>query len=228
MDSISCAAAGECAAGGNYTDGSGHGQPFVVSETNGNWGDSDRGARYGDAQDPRGGRRAGVTSISCAVAGECAAGGSYFGGSGPVQAFVVSETNGSWGDATEVPGTAMLNGATMFDLVCHGRRLRRRRLLHRQTRPQTSLRGRRDKRQLEQRARAVEVPRLLCRPERGRAGAPLLQSPMSAAANCSVGTITRVYSKAKYGRVLAQHPNPGKNPRRGAKVALTVSKGRRR
>ena len=31
--SVSCASAGNCSAGGGYTDSSGHGQAFVVSET---------------------------------------------------------------------------------------------------------------------------------------------------------------------------------------------------
>jgi len=35
--SVSCAAAGNCSAGGFYTDGSGHQQAFVAGETNGAW-----------------------------------------------------------------------------------------------------------------------------------------------------------------------------------------------
>ena len=43
------------------------------------------------------------------VGGNCSAGGSYVDSSGNTQAFVVSETNGTWGTAEEVPGTAALN-----------------------------------------------------------------------------------------------------------------------
>src|SRR5438132_1366023 len=50
-----------------------------------------------------------VTQVSCATAGNCAAVGSYTDGSGHKQAFVVDDTNGSWGTATEPPGTATLN-----------------------------------------------------------------------------------------------------------------------
>jgi hypothetical protein len=32
VNAMSCASAGNCAAGGAYTDGSGHGQAFVVSQ----------------------------------------------------------------------------------------------------------------------------------------------------------------------------------------------------
>ena len=35
LSSVSCASAGNCAAGGGYTDRSGHSQAFVVSERNG-------------------------------------------------------------------------------------------------------------------------------------------------------------------------------------------------
>ena len=53
---------------------------------------------------------ASVLSVSCAAAGDCVAGGYYVDGlSYRRQAFVVGETNGSWGKAIEVPGTAALN-----------------------------------------------------------------------------------------------------------------------
>ena len=44
--------------------------------------------------------------MSCASAGNCSAGGYYIDGSGHQQAFVVSEANGTWQPADEVPGTA--------------------------------------------------------------------------------------------------------------------------
>ena len=104
--SVSCAAAGDCAAGGFYKDGSGYDQAFVVSETNGVWGDA---VEVPGTAALNSGGFAGVYSVSCGAAGECAAGGSYTDGSGHLQAFVVSETNGVWGNAVEVPGTAALN-----------------------------------------------------------------------------------------------------------------------
>ena len=42
-------------------------------------------------------------------AGACTAGGYYMEGFFIYQAFVVSETNGRWGKAVEVPSTATLN-----------------------------------------------------------------------------------------------------------------------
>jgi hypothetical protein len=103
---VSCASAGNCAAGGFYTDSSGKGQAFVASEVNGTW--------HAAIEDPgtaalnqRG--DAAVNSVSCASAGNCAAGGFYTDSSGNGQAFVASEVNGTWHAAIEVPGTATLN-----------------------------------------------------------------------------------------------------------------------
>jgi hypothetical protein len=55
------------------------------------------------------GGNAEITSVSCASAGSCGAGGFYTDSSHHQQAFVVSEVNGAWHAAIEVPGTATLN-----------------------------------------------------------------------------------------------------------------------
>lgn len=107
VDAISCAAAGECAAGGYYTQDR-HSQPFVVSETNGTWGNP---IEVPGMAKLNGRDFARVISISCAAAGECVGGGYYIDRRGQQQAFVVSETNGSWRQAIKVPGVAKLNTA---------------------------------------------------------------------------------------------------------------------
>jgi len=104
--SVSCGSAGNCAVGGTYTDGSGHGQAFVVSQKNGTWGKAIRVPGSGTLN-ARG--LAVVTSVSCASAGNCAAGGNYADALGRMQAFVASERNGRWGKAIEVPGSGTLN-----------------------------------------------------------------------------------------------------------------------
>ena len=104
--SVSCASAGKCAAGGSYRDGSGHQQAFVASEKHGTWGTAIEVPRSAALNT---GGIAGVTSVSCASAGNCAAGGSYTGSFIHVQAFVDSQMNGTWGAAIEVPGSASLN-----------------------------------------------------------------------------------------------------------------------
>src|SRR5215831_4981641 len=55
------------------------------------------------------GGEAQVHSVSCGSAGNCAAGGYYIDGHGRKQVFVVSERNGAWRTAIEVPGSGMLN-----------------------------------------------------------------------------------------------------------------------
>src|SRR5215469_3409650 len=104
--SVSCASAGNCAAGGSYLDGSGHFQAFVASVRNGAWRKAIEVPGSG-ALNTRG--QAVVGSVSCVSAGNCAAGGSYRDGSGRIQALVVSERNGTWGKAVEVPGLGALN-----------------------------------------------------------------------------------------------------------------------
>jgi hypothetical protein len=106
--SISCPAAGDCTAGGAFGDRAGHQQAFVVSETNGAWGKAIEVPGSGRLN---AGGAAFVGSVSCALPGNCAAGGSYTDGSKNVQAFVVSETKGAWGKAIEVPGSGRLNVA---------------------------------------------------------------------------------------------------------------------
>jgi hypothetical protein len=102
VNSVSCASAGNCAAGGYYYVGLTY-QAFVDSEVNGRW----RTAIEVPGPPNKSGT-AMVNSVSCGSAGNCAAGGIY-GGDVGLQAFVVSEVNGRWGTAIEVPGTAALN-----------------------------------------------------------------------------------------------------------------------
>jgi hypothetical protein len=104
--SVSCASAGNCSAGGNYTDSSGHRQAFVVSQVNGTWHTAIEVP--GTAALNQGGF-AFISSVSCASAGNCSAGGTYMDGSDHFPAFAVSQVNGTWGTAIEVPGTAALD-----------------------------------------------------------------------------------------------------------------------
>src|SRR5262249_39456384 len=52
---------------------------------------------------------AAITAVSCTSAGNCSAGGDYATSRRHDQAFVVDETDGTWGSAQEVPGMATLN-----------------------------------------------------------------------------------------------------------------------
>jgi hypothetical protein len=104
--SVSCRAAGDCSAGGSFTDRAGTAQPFVVSETNGTWG---KAIEIPGAAALNVGGAGGITSLSCGAVGNCSAGGDYQDRPGHLQAFVASQTHGTWGKAIEVPGTAALN-----------------------------------------------------------------------------------------------------------------------
>jgi hypothetical protein len=105
IGSLSCAAAGDCSAGGSYQDRAGFFQAFVVTETNGTWGKAIEipGTAALNHQD------AGVDSLSCASPGNCSASGIYTQRSLLDEPFVVTETNGTWGKAIEVPRIAALN-----------------------------------------------------------------------------------------------------------------------
>ena len=62
---------------------------------------------------------AGVVSVSCAPGGSCAAGGDYAGRHHHGRVFVVSENNGVWGAAFQVPGLGALSrGARVMSVSC--------------------------------------------------------------------------------------------------------------
>ncbi len=105
IDSVACASAGNCSAGGLYTARSGN-QGFVVSQVRGIWGKAEEVP--GTAALNTGGN-AEIISVSCASAGNCSAGGYYTARSGKEEAFVASQIRGTWGKAEEIPGTAALN-----------------------------------------------------------------------------------------------------------------------
>jgi hypothetical protein len=103
---VSCPAAGTCTAGGSYTDGAKHSQAFIVTEAKGKWGTAREVP--GTAALNKGGS-AGVSSVSCPAAGTCTAGGNYTDAAKHGQAYVITETKGKWGTATEMPGLGGLN-----------------------------------------------------------------------------------------------------------------------
>jgi hypothetical protein len=106
---VSCAAAGNCAAGGYYSDDQRHRQGFVASEKNGVWGKAIEVPGLGSL-----GGSAAVSSVSCGSASNCVAGGDY--GSPNESGFVVSENNGVWGQAIGVPGLQALTTGRYTDV----------------------------------------------------------------------------------------------------------------
>ncbi|HEY1914633.1 MAG TPA: hypothetical protein VGH27_03565 [Streptosporangiaceae bacterium] len=116
LSAVSCPSAGNCSAGGGYTDAADYGQAFVVSEHAGTWQDAQQvpgtTAAAFSTRDPE------IDSISCPSAGNCGASGDV---DSPESAFVVSEQHGRWHQAELVPGLARLNTgsfAGIADVSC--------------------------------------------------------------------------------------------------------------
>src|SRR6185437_4960931 len=110
ITSLSCASPGNCSAGGGPSPsqgGPGDGQAFVVSEKRGVWGTA---MKIPGMTALNSGDSAYVNSVSCSRPGDCTAGGTYVhqfsATSISFDAFVVTETNGRWRTAIEVPGLA--------------------------------------------------------------------------------------------------------------------------
>jgi hypothetical protein len=113
---VSCGAAGNCVAGGDYTTDPGYeGDGFVADERHGRW---------GKATDVPGlkalnqGAGAEVDTVSCASAGNCAAAGTY---AYPYTAgFMASEKNGVWGKATDAGLSGRIAGVNSVSCASPG------------------------------------------------------------------------------------------------------------
>ena len=116
---VSCTRPGDCTVVGNYSDKSGHMQVFAVNEYNGRW---RKAIAIASVAKLNTGGYALPSAVSCTAPGDCTVGGSYkTSGSSNRQAFIVTETNGGWGTAMQVPGLAALssgNGSEVQALSC--------------------------------------------------------------------------------------------------------------
>src|SRR5262245_17968721 len=110
--SVSCASAGNCTAGGWYTDSRGAPQAFIVNRIKGTWQTAIKvPGTFGPNK-----YYSRLDTVSCASAGNCSAGGFYVNSNGN-QAFVVDEVDGVWHRAIEVPGSAALNSGGYAELT---------------------------------------------------------------------------------------------------------------
>jgi hypothetical protein len=117
LRSVSCVSADDCAAGGWYTDGSGHGQGLLLTETSGVWSAAQATAPGDAASDPQGF----VEAVSCPAAGSCSAIGGYADSSGAYQGLVLTQTAGTWsagGKAVLPAGAAADPGVSLDALSC--------------------------------------------------------------------------------------------------------------
>jgi hypothetical protein len=102
LDTVSCTSGGTCVAAGEH-----YPNAAFVTEVKGTW-SAPRIAQGISTITNHG--PSSVTDISCVSTGNCAAVGTYFvNPSYARQAFVVTETRGTWGRAQEIPGFAALN-----------------------------------------------------------------------------------------------------------------------
>lgn len=97
LRSVSCSSAGNCSAVGEYTDGSGHPQGLLLTETAGKWTGVEEATLPPDrATSGALGPNVSVESVSCASPGECSAVGSYVDNAGHKQGLLLSESGGFW------------------------------------------------------------------------------------------------------------------------------------
>ena len=108
IDPLTCPSPNNCTAGGSYDDPSniGRDQPFVVTETDGVWGNAQ--TLPGVTTLATGPSGADLTGVVCRSVGNCSAVGHFFAHVGD-GVFVSTEKNGTWGQAAALPGLAALD-----------------------------------------------------------------------------------------------------------------------
>jgi hypothetical protein len=124
---VSCAAAGQCTAGGyqakSVEEGSSTQEfatPWVVSQRRGTWGSAQRIPGLG-ALSKNG--YAIVTAVACTAPGRCVAAAAYStssynpDGSGPGQAFVASQVGGAWRAARKLSTPPSVDGPALVTSV---------------------------------------------------------------------------------------------------------------
>jgi hypothetical protein len=114
LPALGCASAGNCVAGGAYSDSGSRVQGLVLNEVRGVWKTpTTLIAPTGAAPDPG----LTVNSISCGAVGNCVAVGSYDDNKNFAQSFVVDEVRGLWQRAREVQLPADAKGASQLSEV---------------------------------------------------------------------------------------------------------------
>jgi hypothetical protein len=107
LNSVACTSLGNCVAVGQYEDTNGTSDDLAlyVTETNGVWGIAQTVSLPAGWNTTASGQNAYLDGVTCTSAGNCVAVGTYDGnnGSQDEEAMVVTETNGAWAAATELP-----------------------------------------------------------------------------------------------------------------------------
>jgi hypothetical protein len=116
--SIACSAPGSCVAGGEYRDEHGR-EAMVAEEIGGSWG---RASEIVLPANAASNPMAGLSQVACSASGSCVALGTYF-DSAPstLEAMVATESNGIWGQASQVAlpaGAGSTPRSTLDSVVC--------------------------------------------------------------------------------------------------------------
>lgn len=106
IQSVSCAAPGECSAGGQDQESASATQAFVVTDIRGRWGTAQQVPGLAALNS---GKLAEIWAVACGAPGECTAAGYYDDAHGDGEAFTARQMHGVWGRAEELTGTAALN-----------------------------------------------------------------------------------------------------------------------
>lgn len=108
---VSCASAGNCSAGGQYTDSTGHFQGLLLNEVSGTWSALTPTL-------PSGGSGAQINSVSCPSAGNCTAVGTYL--ASGTQGLLLTETSGVWGTGVKatLPSPNASPGVALNSVSC--------------------------------------------------------------------------------------------------------------
>jgi Bacterial Ig-like domain (group 3) len=110
LNSVSCASAANCSAGGFSYDPVGKvDEAFVVNETAGRWGTAQPVPGLAARTD---GSDSAVNSVSCVSAGNCVAGGDYGSAASPPRAFVDDETDGTWSALTPLSSDGSISSVS--------------------------------------------------------------------------------------------------------------------
>lgn len=99
LNSVSCAAAGNCTVVGQYYDGSNVRQGLFLTQSAGGWAN---GAEAGLPANANANPQVALVSASCPSSGNCAAAGSYVDTSNHIVALTFDEVSGAWGGGVEL------------------------------------------------------------------------------------------------------------------------------
>jgi hypothetical protein len=111
---VSCSATGDCTAAGTYVSSSSWIQPFVVTETNGTWGQATALPGVAKADPTAATTNLSPDALSCGAAGNCAL--LWDAGYPDNNSFISVQKDGSWGQPQKVAGVPA-GASTFLDAV---------------------------------------------------------------------------------------------------------------